>query len=71
MRKFWKSRMKLLEIILLLVICYLVVPEIFLLADLIFEYEVKIYEVKERIIYLQEKEIESLQEESSYQFGRF
>lgn len=63
--------MKLLEIILLLVICYLVVPEIFLLADLIFEYEVKIYEVKERIIYLQEKEIESLQEESSYQFGRF
>lgn len=63
--------MKLLEIILLLVICFLIVPEIFLLADLIFEYEVKNYEVKERIIYLQEKEIESLQEESSYQFGRF
>lgn len=63
--------MKLLEIILLLVICFLVIPEIFLLADLIFEYEVKIYEVKERLIYLQEKEIESLQEESSYQFGRF
>lgn len=63
--------MKLLEIILLLVICFLIVPEIFLLADLIFEYEVKIYDVKARIIYLQEKEIESLQEESSYQFGRF
>lgn len=63
--------MKLLEIILLLVICFLIVPEIFLLADLIFEYEVKNYEVKERIFYLQEKEIESLQEESSYQFRRF
>ena len=63
--------MKLLEIILLLVICFLVIPEIFLLADLILEYEVKIYEAREKIIYLQEKEIESLQEESSYQFGRF
>ena len=63
--------MKLLEIILLLVICFLIVPEIFLLTDLIFEYEVKIYDLKARIIYLQEKEIESLQEESSYQFGRF